>query len=180
MFHRTGGGIVDYDDFGPVIEHFIGIGNDDAILADVDATLDYLRGLGFADRQIGIVGFCFGGRVTFLVGVAARARRGGRLLRRRHRDRPLPAVPGARRPRDRTCRRRGSGCSATSTSRSRSTTSNSCATRSTDAPVDAEVVRYADAEHGFHCDARPSYNADAAADAWKRTLDWFARHLGAS
>ena len=29
-----------------------------------------------------------------------------------------------------------------------------------DAPVDTEVVRYADAEHGFHCDARPSYNAD--------------------
>ncbi len=47
------------------------------------------------------------------------------------------------------------------------------------ASVDAEVVRYPDAEHGFHCDARPSYNADAAADGWTRTLDWFGRHLAA-
>src|SRR4249920_1104708 len=39
MFHRTGGGTVPYDDFGPVIEHFIGIGSDDAIVTDVDATL---------------------------------------------------------------------------------------------------------------------------------------------
>ena len=28
-----------------------------------------------------------------------------------------------------------------------------------DAPVDGEIVRYADAEHGFHCDVRPRYNA---------------------
>ena len=44
-----------------------------------------------------------------------------------------------------------------------------------DAPVDAEVVRYAEAEHGFFCDLRPSYAADAAADAWVRTLAWFER-----
>ena len=29
----------------------------------------------------------------------------------------------------------------------------------TDAPVPADVVRYADADHGFHCDAREAYNA---------------------
>jgi carboxymethylenebutenolidase len=39
------------------------------------------------------------------------------------------------------------------------------------------VVRYADAEHGFHCDARPSYNPSAAADGWDRTLAWFDIHL---
>ncbi len=63
MFHRTGpDAIVDYGDFGPVMEHFAGIGSDDAILADVDATIDYLHSIGFADQQIGIVGFCFGGQ----------------------------------------------------------------------------------------------------------------------
>ncbi len=67
MFHRTGGAVVPYDDFGPVIEHFIGIGSDDSIMIDVDAALGYLHGLGFADNQIGLVGFCFGGRVSFLV-----------------------------------------------------------------------------------------------------------------
>jgi carboxymethylenebutenolidase len=47
-----------------------------------------------------------------------------------------------------------------------------------DAPVDAEIVRYPDADHGFHCDARASYHAESAADGWQRTLEWFARQLG--
>ena len=47
-----------------------------------------------------------------------------------------------------------------------------------DAAVDTEIVRYSDADHGFHCDVRPSYDVDAAADAWRRTLDFFAGHLG--
>ena len=45
-------------------------------------------------------------------------------------------------------------------------------------PVDGDVVRYADAGHGFHCNARPDhYDADAARDAWDRTLAWFAKHI---
>ena len=40
-----------------------------------------------------------------------------------------------------------------------------------------EIVRYADADHGFLCDERPSYNADAAADGWSRMAAWFATHL---
>ena len=109
---------------------------------------------GSPTTSIGIVGFCFGGRVSFLVALERSARRGRRLLRRRHRHRPLPAVPPARRRRRRRCRRRGSACSATKTRRSRSTTSSSCATALGGAPVDTEVVRYADAGHGFHCDVR--------------------------
>ena len=42
----------------------------------------------------------------------------------------------------------------------------------TAAPVVTEIVRYADAQHGFHCDVRPAYDAAAAADAWARTLAW--------
>jgi carboxymethylenebutenolidase len=47
------------------------------------------------------------------------------------------------------------------------------------APVATEIVRYPDAEHGFNCDDRPAaYHAEAAADAWRRMLGWFAAHLG--
>jgi carboxymethylenebutenolidase len=45
------------------------------------------------------------------------------------------------------------------------------------APVAHEVVRYPGAQHGFNCDQRPSYDREAAADAWQRTLAWFATHL---
>ena len=40
-----------------------------------------------------------------------------------------------------------------------------------------EIVIYPGAGHGFHADYRPSYNADAATDAWKRCLAWFGKHL---
>lgn len=36
-----------------------------------------------------------------------------------------------------------------------------------------------DAEHGFHCDERPSYDATASAQAWERTLAFLRRHLAA-
>jgi carboxymethylenebutenolidase len=42
-----------------------------------------------------------------------------------------------------------------------------------------EIVVYPGAGHGFHADYRPSYNAAAAADAWKRCLGWFDRYLKA-
>jgi carboxymethylenebutenolidase len=42
---------------------------------------------------------------------------------------------------------------------------------------DHDVVRYPGAGHGFHNDVRPVYDAEAAADAWKRTLAWFEDKL---
>jgi carboxymethylenebutenolidase len=179
MFHRTGpGAVVDYGDFGSVIEHFVGIGSDAAILADVDATIDYLHGIGFADGQIGIVGFCFGGRVTFLVASqraigAGVGFYGGGIVTARFPQFPA-LVDGAQNmktPWLGLFGDRDESIPVDDVEQLRKAL--------TDAPVDAEVVRYADAEHGFHCDARPSFNAGAATDAWSRTLDWFGRHLGA-
>jgi carboxymethylenebutenolidase len=41
-----------------------------------------------------------------------------------------------------------------------------------------DIVVYQGADHAFFNDRRPEvYNASAAADAWQRTLDWFARYL---
>lgn len=43
---------------------------------------------------------------------------------------------------------------------------------------DAEIVVYPGADHAFFNDTRPAvYNADAAADAWRRTLEMFRRNL---
>ena len=43
--------------------------------------------------------------------------------------------------------------------------------------VPHDIVRYAGADHGFHCDERASYHAEAATDAWARTVAWFEQHL---
>jgi carboxymethylenebutenolidase len=41
-----------------------------------------------------------------------------------------------------------------------------------------EIVIYPDAPHGFHADYRPSYREADAKDAWNRTLAWFSNYLG--
>ena len=46
------------------------------------------------------------------------------------------------------------------------------------AGVDYVEYMYADANHGFHNDTTPRYDEDAAALAWKRTIDFFEEHLG--
>jgi carboxymethylenebutenolidase len=40
-----------------------------------------------------------------------------------------------------------------------------------------EIVMYP-AGHAFHADYRQSYHAESAADAWKRTIAFFHKHLG--
>ncbi len=40
-----------------------------------------------------------------------------------------------------------------------------------------ELIVEPDADHAFFNDTGPRYNAGAAADAWRRMLDWFARYL---
>jgi carboxymethylenebutenolidase len=46
-----------------------------------------------------------------------------------------------------------------------------------EAGLENEVHIYEGAGHAFFNDTRDSYNAEAAADAWPRTLDWFRTHL---
>jgi len=40
-----------------------------------------------------------------------------------------------------------------------------------------EKVIYPNADHAFHNDTGPRYNPEAATDAWQRTLDWFRQYL---
>jgi carboxymethylenebutenolidase len=41
----------------------------------------------------------------------------------------------------------------------------------------SQIVVYPDAKHAFYADYRPNYDADAAADGWRRCLEWM-RALG--
>ncbi len=177
LFHRSGPGcVVDYGDFSKVMEYFKDLSGDESILTDIDGALDHLHGAGFSDRSIGVVGFCFGGRVSFLValrhalGAAVGFYGGGIVTGRFPQFPPLAADTAALRtpwlglfgdqdasiPVDDVEQLRRA-LEATS--------------------VDTDVVRYAEAGHGFHCDQRADYRPDDAKDAWTRALAWFAAHL---
>jgi carboxymethylenebutenolidase len=176
LFHRAGGGTAPYTDFTKVMPLFKGV-TDDAIMIDVDATLAHLRAQGFADDRIAIVGFCMGGRVTFLVATrrklgAAVGFYGGAIVSARRPgfqpligDAPKLATPWLGLFGD-----ADASIPVEDVETLRETLAR-------EARVPSLIVRYPGAEHGFHCDVRPSYKEDAAKDAWARTLDWLRRHL---
>jgi carboxymethylenebutenolidase len=177
MFHRSGpGSIVEYGHFDKVIEFFTAVANDDNILADVDVALEHLRNAGFADNQIGIVGFCFGGRVTFLTAArralgAAVGFYGGGIVNARFPQ--FPALVGEAA----TLRTPWLGLFGDQDASIPVDDVEQLRAALKEAPVDAEVVRYPEAGHGFHCDKRDDYRADDARDAWARCLQWFDTHL---
>jgi carboxymethylenebutenolidase len=175
IFHRAGGGTAPYDDFGQALPLFEGL-DDAGLLVDVDASIAHLRATGLTDTQIGIVGFCFGGRVTFLVAAerslgAAVGFYGGGIVTAR-----FPVFP-ALIERASTLKTPWLGLFGDQDASITVDDVEALRAALADAPVDAEVVRYAEAGHGFHCDVRPSFHEDSATDAWNRTLTWFADHL---
>jgi carboxymethylenebutenolidase len=177
VFHRSGGGSLDYGDFGPVMEHFNAL-SDDKFLMDVDAALAHLRAAGWADEQIGIVGFCMGGRVTFLVAAhrrlgAAVGFYGGGIVTTRFPQFPalVDQAPSLQTPWLGLFGSADQGIPVEDVETLRDELLK--------APLDTEVVLYEGADHGFHCDARESYHPEAAADGWQRALEWFGEHLGA-
>jgi carboxymethylenebutenolidase len=178
FFHRSGpGAIVEYGKFDQVMQHFQELGSDASILADVDAALAHLHAAGFDDSRIGVVGFCFGGRVSFLVALhralgASVGFYGGGIVTGRIPQFPalVGDVASLQTPWLGLFGDQDGSIPVDDVERLRS------ALRA--APVDTDIVRYPDAGHGFHCDPRPDFRPDDAADAWRRALDWFASHLG--
>jgi len=176
FFHRAGGGTAPYDDFSKVMPLFDGV-SDDGILTDVDATIAHLEANGFDRSRIGIVGFCFGGRVTFLVAArralgAAVGFYGGGIVAASPLGLPalIDEAPTLQTPWLGLFGDLDKGITVEHVEQLRNELGG--------APVDVAVVRYPDADHGFHCDARESYHPESAADAWGRALEWFITHLG--
>jgi carboxymethylenebutenolidase len=172
LFHRAGGGTAPYDDFSKVLPLFEGL-SDAGILTDVDAVRSHLPQ---PDERIGVVGFCMGGRASFLVAAerwlgAAVGFYGGGIVNARRPQFPALVARAyvMQTPWLGLFGDRDESIPVEDVEALRSALA--------EAPVDTEVVRYADAEHGFHCDARASFDAAAAADAWERTLGWFERFL---
>ncbi|MFA5883950.1 MAG: dienelactone hydrolase family protein [Acidimicrobiia bacterium] len=175
-FHRAGGGAVeDYTDFSAIFPLFEGV-SDETILRDTAAALDHLRSAGFTDERIGVVGFCFGGRASFLASLrhalgAGVGFYGGGIATKG--VLPFPALvdeAGAlQTPWLGLFGDEDASIPVADVERLRE------ALRA--APVDTEVVRYPGAAHGFHCDARADYHEASAKDAWARTLTWFDTHL---
>lgn len=174
LYHRTGDPVLPYDDFSQVRPHAQAL-TPDGVLADVDAALDYLAGAGFPPDTAGVVGFCMGGTIALAIAVerqvgAAVTFYGAGIANGRFGFPPmLEVAPALRAPWLGLFGDRDSGIPVDEVEELRVAAAR--------ADVPTEIVRYADAGHGFNRDGSPSHDTAAAADAWMRTLDWFADNL---
>jgi carboxymethylenebutenolidase len=170
FYHRAEESVAPYSDLPKAIGLMSAL-TDDQILDDVRATLAFLRARPTVrDGRIGMTGFCMGGRITFLTACeleiqAAAPFYGGGIGRMLDRadglSCPVVAFFGEK-----------DGFIPLSEV-------DAVKRRLADLGKDAEVVVYEGADHGFFCDERPSYAAEAATDAWTRLLALFDEHLRA-
>jgi carboxymethylenebutenolidase len=174
FFHRTGDPKLGYDDFSKVAPHFSAV-NKETIDADLDAGLLHAAEAGFAPSAIGIVGWCFGGTVTLYatatreIGAGVTYYGGGVATARFGLPSGIESAPHLRAPWLGLYGDLDTGIPVDDVEQLRVAAAT--------ASVPTEIVRYPQAEHGFNCDVRSSYNAEAAADAWKRTLAHFDANL---
>jgi carboxymethylenebutenolidase len=174
LFHRTGDPELGYDDFSKVAPHFAAI-TPEGVTSDIGVALQHLAARGFAAAQIGVVGFCFGGTMTVItattdgVGAAVTFYGGGVTKPRLGFPALVEVAPDLRVPWLGLYGDLDAGISVDDVEQMRA------AAASSGQPT--EVVRYADADHGFNCDRRGSYHEPSATDAWARMLAWFETYL---
>lgn len=174
LFHRQGSPVLAYDDLESVMPVMATL-TSGGITNDVLAAFDNLEAAGIAREKTAIVGFCMGGTIAFYAATlrpiaAAVSFYGGGITEGRF---GLPALldlaPSLAAPWLGLFGDQDQMIPPEDVERLREATAT--------APVEAEIVRYLEAGHGFHCDERPaSYSPDAAKDAWSRTLGWLERH----
>ena len=174
LFHRTGDPKLGYTDMSQVMTHMQALSKE-AVLTDVDAALAETTTHGIPATRTGITGFCMGGTVALLADTerafgAAVTFYGGGVKEGRFGFPPLvEAAPHLRAPWLGLFGDLDKGIPVDQVEELR------VAAASSGQPT--EIVRYAEADHGFHCDQRASYHAASARDAWRRTLEWFDRYL---
>jgi carboxymethylenebutenolidase len=143
-------------------------GREPAPIKDLVASLDYLITLPEVDpERVGAIGFCMGGGFAIAWG-----RRDRRLCAiapfHGTNPRPLEAVR-------RMCPVVGSYPGKDLTARSGRKLDRHLASLG----VARDIKVYPGARHSFFNDTGKAYDAGAAADAWQRTLDFFAEHVQA-
>jgi carboxymethylenebutenolidase len=149
---------------------------DAQVMADLDGAVKWAGANGGNTAKVGVTGFCWGGRVTWLyaahhpsvkAGVAWYGRLVGAStpLTPKH---PVEIAPILHGPVLGLYGGQDSGIPLDTVDKMKSAlASGNAAARA------SQFVVYPDAPHAFHADYRPSYRKEAADDGWKRALAWF-------
>jgi len=181
FFHRTGPGVeYGYDEKGMTegIKLLGGLKADE-VVADARAALSFLKRQNFAKGdKLGVMGFCIGGHVTYLTACetevkAAASFYGGGIAG----DKGLGGAPSTI---GRTNKITGRILCLFGGKDAHIPMSQVDAVRAAleKNRIRHEVMVYPQADHGFFCDQRASYDKAAAEDAWVKVKKLFAEELG--
>ena len=163
-------------DVQQILHDVIGRAPDTTMLTDLDAAAAWAAAHGGDPSRMGVTGFCRGGRNTWLYAAhnqwleAAVAWYGPVL------GTTTPLQPHT--PTELAAQLQAPllGLYGGNDDSIRPTDVQAAAERAHAAGKTVEIVVFPDAQHGFHADYRPSYNAAAAAAGWDQMLAWFRRY----
>lgn len=156
---------------------------DAQVMADLDGAVKWAGANGGNLKKVGITGFCWGGRITWLyaeqsenvkAGVAWYGRLVGTpsALSPKH---SLDLAASIKAPVLGLYGGQDGGIPVTTINEMKYALAEA-GNKGNAAAKASEFVVYPDAGHAFHADYRPSYRKAAAEDGWKRALEWFKTH----
>jgi len=152
---------------------------DEQVLADLDAAVAWAKANGGDTSRLGVTGFCWGGRITWLYAAHNPAVKAGVAWYGRLVGNSTPLTP--KHPVDVADKLAGpvlglyggadGGIPLDTVDKMKAALASG-----SPAAKKSEFVVYPDTPHAFHADYRPSYRKEAAEDGWKRATAWFKAH----
>ncbi len=154
---------------------------DERCVGDVQSAVDYLRSLPYSNGKVGVIGYCSGGRQTYLVACkikgfnAAVDCYGGGVVASP--DQLTPNAPVA--PLDMT---KDLGCPLLGLFGADDQRPSPADTARTEEELKKhgkvyEFHTYPNAGHAFFHHERPNYRQPAALDGWQRIWAWYGKYL---
>lgn len=174
------GDVSNIPDIQEVISKVVSKVPDAQVMSDLDVTLAWASKNHGDTKRLGITGFCWGGRITWLYaahqpklragvawygGLVARAGAPPNPLTPKQ---PLDLVAELKAPVLGLYGEADQGIPVASVEKMREALKA--------AGKEGELVIYPNGPHGFHADYRPSYRKEMAEDGWKRLLAWFKKY----
>lgn len=164
------------EDRTKLMKEIVGKTPDAQVLSDLDTVVAWAKQRGGDTAKLGITGFCWGGRITWLyaahnldvkAGVAWYGRLVGEksAMSPRH---PIDVAQNLKVPVLGLYGGKDTGIPLESVRRMQDALDKGNS-RST-------IHVYPEADHAFHADYRPMYNQAAAQDGWNRALAWFRKY----
>ncbi len=168
-----------YGEIARLIAEVISKVPDAQVMGDLDACAAWAKTQGADATKLGVTGFCWGGRITWLyaahnpavkAGVAWYGRLVGEstALQPRH---PVDVAASMKAPVLGLYGAADTGIPLDTVDKMKHALAQGVPAART-----SQFVVYPDAPHAFHADYRPSYRKEAAEDGWKRCLAWFRSH----